>query len=287
MNPAGGFSPLHAARHRLTMLALCLPAVGFIVFLLGLPVGWLFHLSFFDHQGFTLAHYQRLATPSYLRTMRTTVEVSTIVTALTVAIGYPLAYLLSQLPRRVANLCLLFVIIPFWTPLLVRTYAWLVILQRQGLINETLLGAGMIDTPLALVHNFTGTVIGMVHIMVPFLVLPLLASMRAIDPAHMRAAATLGASPIKAFWTIFLPLSLPGLFAGCVLIYVLCIGFYITPALLGGGHVLMWSERIALTVNMFGNWGVASALGVILLIVTLLLLTLGRWLFGGWLTTDR
>jgi len=282
-----GYTPLQAATQRLSMLLLCVPAIAFIVVLLGIPTGWLFYLSFFDHQGFTLAHYERLLTPSYLRTMQTTVKVSVTVTLLTLAVGYPLAYLLSQLPRRVGNLLLLFVIIPFWTPLLVRTYGWMVILQRHGLVNETLIDLGIVREPMALMHNFTGTVIGTMHVMLPFLVLPLLGSMRAIDPWSLRAAATLGAGPARVFWTVFFPQSLPGLFAGCVLIFVLCIGFYITPALLGGGHVLMWAERIAVTVNVHGNWGVASALGVVLLVSTLVLLAIGRWVFSGWLQSER
>ena len=163
-----------------------------------------------------------------------------------------------------------------------RTYAWLVLLQRRGLINTWLSDLGLIGRPLQLVHNFTGTTIGMVHIMLPFMVLPLYASMRAINPDYMRAAANLGASPVKAFWQIFVPLSLPGLVAGIVIVFVLCLGFYVTPALLGGGRVMMWSMQIEPT-SPLRNWGAASALGVVLLVLTLGIL----WLLGRVIGFDK
>ena len=131
---------------------------------------------------------------------------------------------------------------------------------------------GIVDIPLRLVHNFTGTTIGMAHIMLPFLVFPLFASMQSIDKDYMRAASNLGASPSRAFWEIYFPLTLPGLFAGVVLVFVLCLGFYVTPALLGGGRVIMWSMQIESNIALYANWGAASALGVVLLTVTLLIL---------------
>ncbi|MGQ3294505.1 MAG: ABC transporter permease, partial [Shinella sp.] len=158
------------------------------------------------------------------------------------------------------------------TSVLVRTYAWLVLLQRKGVINDWLLSIGVIDQPLALVHNLTGTIIGMVHVMLPFLILPLYASMKAIDPVLLRAAANCGASPSQAFRQVFLSLSMPGLASGIALTFVLCLGFYLTPALLGGGRVAMWSTQIADTVAKFSNWGAASALSVALLVVTAVIL---------------
>ena len=136
------------------------------------------------------------------------------------------------------------VLFPFWTSLLVRTYAWLVLLQRRGLVNTWLQETGIVDEPLRLVHNFTGTAIGMTHILLPFMVLPLYAAMTAVDRDYVRASASLGASPLKSFWQVFFPLTLPGLLAGVVLVFVLCLGFYVTPAVLGGGRVLMWSMSI-------------------------------------------
>jgi putative spermidine/putrescine transport system permease protein/spermidine/putrescine transport system permease protein len=150
----------------------------------------------------------------------------------------------------------------------VRIYAWLVLLQRHGVINDWLISTGITSQPLPLVNNLTGTVIGMVHIMLPFLILPLYATMKAIDPMLLRAAANCGASPSQAFRQVFLPLSLPGLATGIALIFVLCLGYYLTPALLGGGRVAMWSTQIADMIAKFSNWGAASALSVVLLAVT-------------------
>jgi putative spermidine/putrescine transport system permease protein/spermidine/putrescine transport system permease protein len=233
------------------------------------PIAWLFWLSFQGKGGFTLEHYIRLLHPSYTLTLRTTFELSFLVTAICVLLGYPIAYLIAQVRPRLQALMLLLVLFPVWTSLLVRCYAWLVLLQRRGLINTWLAELGLIDGPLRLVHNFTGTTIGMVHIMLPFMVLPLYGSMRAISAEYMRAAANLGASPIRAFWQVFVPLSLPGLFAGIVIVFVLCLGFYVTPALLGGGRVMMWSMQIERNVTYHSDWGAASALGVVLLVITL------------------
>lgn len=242
--------------------------IGIVVFI---PVGWLFWLSMFDAAGsLTWENYARIIeSRSYLKTLRTTFEVAFVVTGVCVLLGYPLAYMLSQLPRRAAGLCLLFVIMPFWTSVLVRTYAWLVLLQRKGVVNSWLIEVGIIDEPLRLVHNFGGVVVGMAHILLPFLVIPLYASMKSINRDLVRAALNLGASPAGAFRQVFLPLSLPGLTAGIVLVFVLCLGFFVTPALLGGGRVIMWAMRIESTVSLYANWGAASALGVALLAVTL------------------
>jgi ABC-type spermidine/putrescine transport system permease subunit I len=195
------------------LLGLSAPALLLVLVTMLAPVTWLFGLSFLDDAGgLSLEHYRRMIEqPSYGRTFLVTFQVSLLTTAICIATGYPLAYTMSQLPARVANLCLIAVLLPFWTSLLVRTYAWLVLLQRKGLINEWGIALGWWDEPLALVHNLTGTLIGMVHIMLPFLVLPLLGAMRAIDTDYQKAAASLGASPVRAFWSVFFPLSMPGL----------------------------------------------------------------------------
>jgi ABC-type spermidine/putrescine transport system permease subunit I len=257
--------------------SLALPGLLLIGIVALAPIVWLFWLSFNGADGPTLAHYARLLHPSYLITLRSTFELSFLVTGICILLGYPLAYVIAQARAHIAALLLLLVLFPVWTSLLVRCYAWLVLLQRRGLINTWLSNMGLIDTPLQLVHNFTGTTIGMVHIMLPFMVLPLYASMRAIDPDYLRAAANLGASPVRAFWQVFVPLSLPGLGAGIVIVFVLCLGFYVTPALLGGGRVMMWSMQIERNVSYYGDWGAASALGVVLLVLTLgILLPLAR-----------
>jgi putative spermidine/putrescine transport system permease protein/spermidine/putrescine transport system permease protein len=265
---AGGY---HAAerRERLLLTTLAWPGLGLIGTVALAPIAWLFWMSFQGKSGFTLEHYERLLDENYVLTLKTTFEVSFLVTAISIALGYPLAYLTTQVRPRLAALLMLLVLFPVWTSLLVRCYAWLVLLQRRGVVNSWLQDLGIIDAPLRLMHNFTGTTIGMLHIMLPFMVLPLYASMRSIDRDYMRAAANLGASPVRAFWQIFVPLSLPGLFAGIIIVFVLCLGFYVTPALLGGGRVYMWSMQIERNVTYHADWGAASALGVVLLVITL------------------
>lgn len=265
---------LDEVRERRRIFGLSLPSLAVIALILVLPIVWLFGLSFAGSDGsLSWEHYERLYRRSYyLKIFYTTFEVSVVVTLICVLVGYPLAYLLAQMPRRGANLCMIAVILPLWTSVLVRTYAWLVLLQKTGLINGWLIGLGIVEEPIQLVHNFTGTVIGMTHIMLPFLILPLYASMKAIDMDCVRAAASLGADPVHAFWQIFFPLSLPGLFAGILLIFVLCLGFYVTPALLGGGRVIMIAMKIQTNVVQYPEWGASSSLGMVLLIMTFALL---------------
>jgi putative spermidine/putrescine transport system permease protein/spermidine/putrescine transport system permease protein len=264
---------------RLGLLGLVAPALLLILVTMLLPVGWLFYLSLLSDSGaFSLEHYQRMwEHPSYARTFWTTFQVSFLTTAICIVLGYPLSYFLSEIPKRAANLCMIAVLLPLWTSLLVRTYAWLVLLQRRGLINNWGIELGLWDEPLALVHNLTGTLIGTVHVMLPFLVLPLYSAMRAIDRNYLRAAANLGASPLRSFWLVFFPLAMPGLVTGALIVFILCLGFYVTPAVLGGGKVVMVSSRIANDIEIFFNWGAASALGVVLLVLTVLLvLAAGR-----------
>ena len=287
---AGAPGDYHAAglrrdqwRERMGLASLAAPALILVAVTMLVPVGWLFGLSFLDDNGaLSLEHYQRMiAEPSYGRTFRTTFEISFVTTLICVLLGYPLAYFLSQLPRRAANLCMIAVLLPFWTSLLVRTYAWLVLLQRSGLVNTWGMKLGLWSEPLQLAHNMGGTLIGMVHIMLPFMVLPLYGTMRAIDGNLLRAASSLGSTPVHGFWTVFFPLSLPGLAAGSALVFVLCLGFYVTPAMLGGGKVTMVSNRIANDIELFFNWGAASALGVVLLAITLVVLVLASRLSRG------
>lgn len=259
---------------RWRLFGLSSPAILIVMVILVIPTGWLFYVSFLGADGsFSMENYARmLERKSYARIFQTTFQVSLITTGLCILIGYPLAYFMSQLPIKWANLCLVTVLLPFWTSLLVRTYAWLVLLQRQGLVNEWGMGMGLWDEPLKLVHNMNGTLIGMVHIMLPFLILPTYGAMRAIDRDYLKAAANLGASPARAFWTVFLPLSTPGLFAGALMVFILCLGFFVTPAILGGGTVILVSMQIVSNIELFVNWGAASALGVVLLVLTLMVL---------------
>ena len=261
-------------RESITTLALSLPAIIAVCVVIVIPVGWLFSLSFLDSSGqLSLVNYQKMIEyKSYMRVFRTTFNVSFLTTFLCILIGYPLAYFLSQVPKKYVGLLMLTVLLPFWTSLLVRTYAWLVMLQRNGLINNFAIDLGIWDTPVKLAHNLNGTLIGMVHIMLPFLVLPLYAAMRRIDRQALQAAANLGATPVQAFWQIFVPLSLPGVVAGSLIVFVLCLGFYVTPAVLGGGKVILVSMQITAILEDQFNWGAASALGVVLLVATFIVL---------------
>ena len=264
----------NAVRERWALLGLTAPAVIAVAIIMVMPVTWLFYLSFLADDGsFSFENYTRMVeSKSYARIFMTTFKVSIYTTAICILIGYPLAYFLSQLPSRMANLCMLTVLLPFWTSLLVRTYAWLVLLQRKGIINSWGIDIGLWDEPLRLVNNLSGTLIGMVHIMVPFLILPVYGSMKAISQDYMKASSNLGATPSQTFWQVFFPLSLPGLFAGTLIVFVLCLGFFVTPAVLGGGKVIMVSMAITTNIELFFNWGAASALGVVLLIITMSIL---------------
>ncbi|MEQ9260919.1 MAG: ABC transporter permease [Roseovarius sp.] len=270
---------------RLKLFGLGSPAMILVLVILVIPVGWLFYVSFIGADGsFSLENYERMVErKSYRRIFFTTFQVSLLTTALCVLIGYPLAYFMAQLPSRLANLCLITVLLPFWTSLLVRTYAWLVLLQKNGLVNNWAISLGLWDEPIKIVHNLNGTLIGMVHIMLPFLILPTYGAMKAIDRDLIKAAANLGASPRRAFWTVFFPLSTPGLFAGALMVFVLCLGFFVTPAVLGGGKVIMVSMKIVSNIELFVNWGAASALGVVLLVLTALIL----WVASRFVNLER
>jgi putative spermidine/putrescine transport system permease protein len=193
------------------------------------------------------------------------------VTLMTLLLGYPVAYLLASLPLRISNLLMIMVLLPFWTSLLVRTTAWVVLLQQHGVINDFLMSLGIIDHPLELIFNRVGTVIAMTHIQLPFTLLPIYSVMKTISPSHVRAARSLGAGPFYAFWRIYFPQTIPGIGAGCLLTFILSLGYYITPALVGGPTDQMVSYFVALYTNRELNWGMASALGAILLTATLIL----------------
>lgn len=269
-------------REQGTFLGLSAPALLIVLLIAVIPVLWLSSLSFFNAAGqLSVENYERIFSSAlYRNTFVVTLQISVVVTLACMILGYPLCYWLANMPQRRAAILLVFVLVPFWTSVLVRTYAWLVLLQRNGIINDTLLTLGLIDEPLQLAHNLTGSIIGMIHIMLPFLVLPLYATMRSIDGDLVRAAIALGSSPRQAFWRVYLPMSLPGLFAGTVLVFILSLGFYVTPALLGGGRVQMLAQRIESTITVYANWGAASALGVVLLLIALAMLWAMNRVFG-------
>lgn len=269
-------------RERLTFLGLSMPAVLAILIVVFLPIFWLSSLSFYNAAGeLSTENYARIFESAlYRRTFVVTFQISIAVTVICILLGYPLCYLLTKVKDRTAAILMIFVLVPFWTSVLVRTYAWLVLLQRNGIINSSLMSLGIIEEPLQLAHNLTGSIIGMIHIMLPFLILPLYATMRNIDTDLVRAAVGLGSSPRGAFWRVFFPMSLPGLFAGIVLVFILSLGFFVTPALLGGGRVQMLAQRIESTITIYSNWGAASALGVVLLLLALVMIWLMNRVFG-------
>jgi putative spermidine/putrescine transport system permease protein len=248
------------------MFLLLVPALAVIVTLLLVPLLWLAWQSVY-HDGFTLENYRRiLAEDVYWHSFLQTFRIAFIVTAATALLGYPVAYVAASLPRRWSIVVLAMVVLPFWTSVLVRAYAWLILLQRTGIINSTLKSLGLIDTPLILVNNEFGTVIATVHILLPFMVLPLYATMQKIPAELTMAGASLGGSPAHVFFRVFLPLSLPGIIAGAVLVFVLTLGFYITPELLGGGRTFMVSMLVSRNVELYNEWGAASSISVVLLV---------------------
>ncbi len=203
----------------------------------------------------------------YVSLLGRTLMLSVAITALCVLLGYPIAYLIARAPPNKGNLLLLLVLIPFWTSLLVRTTSWIVLLQSQGVINDTLVALGLLgdDERLSMIYNMNGTVVAMTHVLLPFMVLPLYSVMRTIPPQHMSAAASLGASFARSFWRVYWPQTLPGIGAGSLLVFILSIGYYITPALVGGRTGQLISNMIAYHMQQSLNWSLAAALGGILL----------------------
>ena len=223
------------------------------------------------------------ATPDqaiYLDIFARTFWMGLVITAICLVLAYPLAYLLANLPTRTSNLLMILVLLPFWTSILVRVAAWIVLLQSGGLINSALIAMGVIDQPLQLVFNRTGVYVAMVHIMLPFMILPIFSVMKGISPSYMRAAISLGCHPFASFWRVYFPQTLAGVGAGCLLVFILSIGYYITPALLGSPGDQMISYFVAFYTNSTINWGMATALGGLLLLATLLLYIVYNWLVG-------
>ena len=217
---------------------------------------------------------------TYLHVFVNTFFVAAIVTAVTLLFAFPVAWLLATVKSRWASLLLAIVVLSMWTNLLTRTYAWMVLLQRTGVINKTLMSIGLIDHALPLINNLTGVTIGMTYIMLPFMVLPLHATMRSLDPATFRAAALCGATRGQVFARIFLPLVASGVASGCLMVFVMSLGYFVTPSLLGGTSNMMLAELIAQLVQSLLNWGLAGAAAFVLLVVTLSLYAVQVRYFG-------
>ena len=214
---------------------------------------------------------QLFANSAYAKVMFNTFAVAALVTIISLLLGFPLAWAITLAPRGWGRWLLNIVLLSMWTSLLARTYSWLVLLQASGVVNKALMGVGLIEQPLAMVHNLTGVVIGMSYIMIPFIVLPLHATMAAIDPMVLQAGSICGASPWHNFFRVFLPLCRSGIFSGALMVFVMSLGYYVTPALLGGAQDMMLPEFIIQQVQSFLNWGIASAAAALLILITLLL----------------
>ncbi|MDF1748813.1 MAG: ABC transporter permease [Alphaproteobacteria bacterium] len=214
-----------------------------------------------------------------------TLVLSVAITFTCVLLGYPIAFLLSNLPMRTSNMLLILVLLPFWTSLLVRTSSWIVLLQQQGVINDLLVAIGLVDDQnrLELMYNQFGTIVAMTHILLPFMILPLYSVMKTISPSYVRAAKSLGANDWTAFWKVYFPNSIPGIGAGAILVFILSIGYYITPELVGGTTGTFISNRIAYHISSSLNWGLAAALGVILLALILVF----YWLYDKFVGIDN
>jgi len=247
--------------------ALTLPALLLLLLLFVLPLGRLFALSF---EGGSLAWYEKALTGGlYTTILFRTFEIAAIVTVCCLVIGYPVAFLLATTTPMWRAVGFAFVMLPLWTSVLVRTYAWMVLLGRNGIINRILIDSGFMEQPLPMLNSRMAVILGMVHVMLPFMILPIYSAVTRIDPDLPKAARGLGASGLRIVTTIYLPLTLRGIVAGVTLVFVVSLGFYITPALLGGGKVLMFAMVIEQQVREFLAWNFAGALSVILLAVTL------------------
>jgi ABC-type spermidine/putrescine transport system permease subunit I len=250
------------------------PALVFLAVFFVYPLVRMIALSFDAREG-ALAHYATIvANPVYATVLGLTFKTALGVTLWCVVLGVPTAYLLAHLEGTWRNVLLVAVALPFLTSILIRTYAWMALLGRNGVVNQFLQWTGVTDGPVRLMHNELGVYVGMVHVLLPFMILPVYSVMSGIDRRLLRAAESLGASPRRAVLTVFLPLALPGIASGALLVFLIAIGFYITPALLGGPRQVMISNLIEVQVIELLNWGFGSALAFVLLAATVVLMVL-------------
>jgi putative spermidine/putrescine transport system permease protein len=253
---------------------LLMPALLLLVIFFLLPVLSLLLRSVLEPSLGLQNYAQLVGSTTYLRVFGNTFLVAGVVTLATLAIGFPTAWLLAIAPRKLSSLLFAVMLLSMWTNLLARTFAWMVLLQQTGPINRMLMALGIISEPLTLVNNLIGVTIGMTYIMLPFLVMPLHATLRSIDPSTLRAAAICGASRWQAFWRVLVPLAMPGVASGALMVFVMALGYFVTPALLGGASYMMLAELIAQLVQQLLNWGLAGAAAFVLLAVTLSLYAL-------------
>jgi len=280
LNHASPIKTPFRLKPELVKYALLLPVLAYLTVFFAYPLFKLLLVSVFDPT-FTPAHYLRIFQKAlYLKVILITFRLAFICTLISLALGYPLAFLLNRVSPGTRNILMIFIVLPFWTSILVRIYAWMVILGRFGVLNSFLLKLGLITEPFNLLYNSFSVTVGMVHYLLPFMVFALYSAMSGIDQDLIKAAYNLGASPFKAFLKVFFPLSLPGVGAGCLIVFILSLGFFITPALLGGRKDLIISMLIENQVNVQLNWAFASALGLALLVFTLVLFNIANRYLG-------
>ncbi|RVC62156.1 MAG: ABC transporter permease [Mesorhizobium sp.] len=263
--------------------ALVTPALGWTLAFFVLPFIAMGLSSLTAHEGggFTLGNYSQFFTdPSYWRAMVNSLEVTAIVTVISILLAYPFAWILAeQVPERWQRLALMLAVLPFWTSYVVRSYSWLLVLAQNGVINRTLIGLGLIAEPLQLANTRFATVTGFVHFFVMLLTLTIFANLKQLSPSYRKAAADLGAGPVRTFLHVVLPLTLPGIMVGAFLTFVLCIGDYITPQILGGNNELVMPQLVMMQIGRRGDFPLASALSIILMaVVTIAYLACARWL---------
>ncbi len=280
--PEIGPRPAAAATRRLALptrrdLAFVGPLLAFMLLTFDVPLLLMLGWSV-SNPAVTLKHYAYLfQVPVYVKVLANTVRVALISTVACVAVGYPLAYWIRGLGGRGRVVALTLVVLSFWISILIRTYAWIVILGNAGLLNRMLLALGVIGTPLPILYSELGVTIGTVNVLLPFFVLPLYAAMSRIDDRLLQAAASLGAPPRTIFWRVFFPLTGPAVGAGAILVFMLTLGFYITPAVLGGGRVPMVANMLDMLINTFPRWELAAAISTLLLVLVIGFYLLSRW----------
>lgn len=257
-----------------------LPALAMLVLLYLVPLADVLVTSVTDPKPGLDNFLLLFTSTSVQKTLLTTLRIAALTTFVALLLGYVVAYAMRAANSSQQRLMLFCVLLPFWISVLVRSFAWIALLSSRGPVNAGLMAWGLIDEPLPLVRNETGVLIGMVHVMLPYAVLTLYANMRGIDVRLVAAARSLGASRFQAFRMVFLPLTRPGLIGAGTLVFILSLGFYVTPALLGGGRVQMLAQRIESTITIFSNWGAASALGVVLMLMALALVAILHRVFG-------
>lgn len=249
-------------------LALALPVIAALIAGFLYPIARLVALSF---SGETFAQYRRIVEePLYLMVLASTVEVAFVVTAACLVLGFPVAYFMTRVKGGWTNVVAACVFVPLWTSILIRSYAWIVLLDRHGIINTLLMKTSLIEMPLKLAFTQGAVILAMTHVLMPFMILPVYSALRTLSPDYWRAARNLGAGPVRAFVEVTVPLSLPGIFAGSLMCFVLALGFYITPALVGGPGSMMMSTLIAQQTVVLLDWPFAAAVSTVLLVMTLI-----------------